>query len=94
MPNIAGVYDKKNEEDEDNKQYVGGADGRGGGSGLNVIGPPSDDPYSGIKQNASSGGERYIPTPLSDSSYPLRGSRYYIIVHYCFLKILFCLCEL
>jgi hypothetical protein len=53
-PRIAGVYDKKNEEDEDNKLYVGGADGRGGGSGLNVIGPPSDDPYSGIKQNASS----------------------------------------
>lgn len=62
MANIAGVYDKeKNEKDKDDKQnkyYVGGADGRGGGSGLSVIGPPEeDDPYSGIKANATSGEE-------------------------------------
>jgi len=61
MANIQGVYDKKKSEDggsddeDKNKFYVGGADGRGGGSGLNVIDPAdaNDDPYAGIKSNAA-----------------------------------------
>ena len=39
MANIRGVHDKKNNDNDDddaNKFYVGGADGRGGGSGMFV----------------------------------------------------------
>ena len=63
MANIHGVYSKKNgsgggndDDDDGNKFYVGGADGRGGGSGQNVLDPASGtghDPYAGMKASAS-----------------------------------------
>lgn len=45
MP-IATLFDDKEEDSEDDTQrelYTGGADGRGGGSGMAVLGPPGDD---------------------------------------------------
>jgi UBX domain-containing protein 1 len=65
MANIHGVYSKKNgsgggsdDDDDGNKFYVGGTDGRGGGSGQNVLDPTSgtgsgSDPYAGMKASAS-----------------------------------------
>ncbi|GMI08791.1 hypothetical protein TrVE_jg6419 [Triparma verrucosa] len=69
MPRIATLHDKTSDDEEDdtsNSRYVGGTDGRGGGSGLAVL-PNSDDddigddPMSKLKAQAKpgqAGGER------------------------------------
>lgn len=53
MSNIHGLSSKKKNDDDDddeaNNQYVGGVDGRGGGSGLAV--QPNNDDASGARDN-------------------------------------------
>uniref|UniRef100_A0AAV1U9Y1 UBX domain-containing protein n=1 Tax=Peronospora matthiolae TaxID=2874970 RepID=A0AAV1U9Y1_9STRA len=56
MANIVGLSslrgrnddDERQERDEPNQYYAGGASDRGGGSGLSVIGPASDDHVANI----------------------------------------------
>mmetsp|Transcript_6596 Transcript_6596/g.12706 ORF Transcript_6596/g.12706 Transcript_6596/m.12706 type:complete len:200 (-) Transcript_6596:30-629(-) len=62
MPNIHGLHSNERKDDSDNDEetrYVGGADGRGGGSGLAVLPSgdpsPSSDPFSALRSSAKAG---------------------------------------
>ena len=54
MPNIHGLHDNRSDDDDrdtSNDRYVGGTDGRGGGSGLAVVPNEGDAPSAGAPED-------------------------------------------